>query len=239
MPLLAFDCALRYSPAFELRAAFELDSGVTGLVGPSGAGKSTILHLIGGVLRADSGRIVLGDRVLTDTAARVQLPPERRGIGIVFQDHLLFPHRSVAANLRYGQRRKPAAAAAPAFADVVEVLGLGDLLERYPASLSGGERQRVALGRAILSGPALLLLDEPLAALDDELKERILDYLARALAGFRLPTLLVSHNRREIDRLAGRVVMVSGGQIAGTNGANGTNSANRSEPRPKGSGDMQ
>ena len=214
MALLAFDCAMRYRSGFELRAAFDAQGGVTGLVGPSGAGKSTILHLIAGVQKPDTGRIVVNGRVLTDTAARIHLPPEKRHIGVVFQDHLLFPHKTVAGNLHYGERRRAASADPASFADVVSVLGLSDLLGRYPQSLSGGERQRVALGRAILSAPALLLLDEPLAALDEALKERIIDYLQRALAEFAVPAILVSHNRSELDRLADRVVTVVDGRVA-------------------------
>jgi molybdate transport system ATP-binding protein len=149
------------------------------------------------------------------------LPPERREIGVVFQDRLLFPHLSVRANLEYGLRRR---ANRPVdLGHLVEVLELGDLLERYPNTLSGGQRQRVALGRAILRGPRLLLLDEPLTALDDELKDRILSYIKRALADYRLPCLLVSHDRTDVGYLTDELVMLRAGRAvdssAGSSGS--------------------
>ncbi|MFP4126377.1 MAG: ATP-binding cassette domain-containing protein, partial [Alphaproteobacteria bacterium] len=135
-----------------------LDDGALGLVGPSGSGKSTLLACLAGHLKPDAGRIAVGERVLFDRARRLDVPPARRGVGMVFQEALLFPHLSVRANLRYGARgREPAL-----FARVIDALGVGDLLDRRPGALSGGERQRVALGRALLARPRLLLLDEPL-----------------------------------------------------------------------------
>jgi molybdate transport system ATP-binding protein len=211
MGVLHFDCVLRYEGGFEVAAGFEAGSGVTALFGPSGAGKSTVLALIAGVLRPQRGRIRLGDRVLTDAAARVFVPPERRRLGVVFQDHLLFPHLTVRRNLQFGQGRH--AARKVDFGRLVEVLELGGLLERLPAALSGGQRQRVALGRALLCGPELLLMDEPLAALDRELKDRVLTYLERALAEWRVPTLFVSHDRNDVRRLADRVVLLEAGRV--------------------------
>src|SRR5690606_35642680 len=152
---------------------------VTALVGPSGAGKSTILSLIAGLLRPEFGTIRLEGRVLLDTAAQVCVAPEGRQIGLVFQDHLLFPHLTVEQNLRYGLRRRPARTIE--FAKLVAILELEGLLQRSPRTLSGGQRQRVALGRAMLRGPELLLMDEPLTALDERLKVQILDYLKRAI----------------------------------------------------------
>jgi molybdate transport system ATP-binding protein len=167
--------------------------------------------LIAGLLRPGQGQIRLGEHVLVDTDQGVCVPPEQRGIGIVFQEPRLFPHLSVERNLRYGQARQPARQID--FAEVVQTLELGDLLCRSPATLSGGQRQRVALGRALLRGPELLLLDEPLVALNRELQERILVYLERALATFRIPTLLVSHDWAVARRLAQQVVFVENGKV--------------------------
>jgi molybdate transport system ATP-binding protein len=211
MTLLRFDCRHRYASGFELDAAFDAPGGVTALFGRSGSGKSTALALIAGLLRPVRGYVRLGDRVLLDTAAGVRLPPEERRVGLVFQDHLLFPHLTVRANLEYGLRRRPARRVD--FQRVVDILEIGDVLPRYPATLSGGQRQRVALGRALLRGPELLLLDEPLTALDLGLKDRILLYLERALAEYRLPTVFVSHDRADVLRIAERVVVLKAGRV--------------------------
>ena len=212
---LYFDCRHRYAgqkrEAFEFDAAFETSRGVTGLFGPSGAGKSTTLAIIAGLLRPRSGVIRLGGRTLLDTTAGVCLPPEKRNIGMVFQDGMLFPHLPIEANLRYGLKRRPAQQID--FGRVVEILELGDLLRRQPITLSGGQRRRVALGRALLRGPELLLMDEPLTSLDEGLKGRIVLYLERALAEWQIPTLLVTHDIAEMQRLAERVVMLSGGRV--------------------------
>jgi molybdate transport system ATP-binding protein len=210
-PRLSFRCRLRYPAGFTLDAAFESGDGVTALFGPSGAGKSTVLNLIAGTLRPESGHVRLGGRTLVDTAARTCLPPERRCVGYVFQDHLLFPHLSVRANLRYGMGHGMARVID--FDRVAGVLELTYLLDRYPAQLSGGQRQRVALGRAILRGPELLLMDEPLGGLDMPLKDRILTYLGRAVAEWRIPTLYVTHDRADIDRLADQVVTLEAGHV--------------------------
>ena len=208
---LQFDCRLRYPSGFELDATFKSGSGVTALFGPSGSGKSSILSLLAGVLRPQSGRIHLGDRVLADVAAGVCVPPERRRLGVVFQEQLLFPHLTVRQNLRFGQGRHGARTVD--FGRVVEVLEIGGFLERRPDALSGGQRQRVALGRALLCGPELLLLDEPLAGLDEALKERLLTYLGRALAEWRVPTMFVSHHQTDVRRLADWVVMMEAGRV--------------------------
>lgn len=208
---LSFNCRLRYPAGFTLDAAFEAGDGVTVLFGPSGAGKSTVLNLIAGILRPESGHIHLGGRTLVDATTRTHLPPERRRVGYAFQDHLLFPHLSVRANLRYGMGH---GASRPIdFDRVAGVLELTDLLDRHPAQLSGGQRQRVALGRAILRGPELLLMDEPLGALDVPLKDRILTYLERAVEEWRLPTLYVTHDRADVRRLADRVVVLEAGRV--------------------------
>jgi len=170
--------------------------------------------LIAGLYAPDSGLIRLGERTLVDTAAGHCTPIERRRVGLVFQDQLLFPHLSVRDNLRYGERRRPPAAEAIEFGRVVEVLELNELLGRYPRNLSGGERQRVALGRSLLAGPELLLLDEPLAALDDALKDRILTYLERVVGEWRIPAVYVSHGAAEVTRLADWVVVLDQGRVA-------------------------
>jgi molybdate transport system ATP-binding protein len=211
MSRLLFDCRQQYPGGFRLEAAFAAGDGVTALFGPSGSGKSTVLGLIAGTLHPQRGTIRLEDRTLLDTAARVRVPPERRQIGVVAQDHLLFPHLSVRRNLTFGSRRRPARHIH--LERVVEILELGGLLERWPHTLSGGQRQRVALGRALLRGPELLLMDEPLAALDEGLKHRILTYLERAVAEWQIPTLFVSHNPADVRRLAPQVVILEAGQV--------------------------
>jgi molybdate transport system ATP-binding protein len=211
--LLEVRCRLAYPSGFALDADFATDAAVTSLFGPSGSGKTSILSIIAGLRRPDDGCVRLGTRVLYDRATRICLPPEDRRIGYVFQDQLLFPHLSVRRNLLYGWRRRPRGARATDFSRVVEVLELGGLLERRPHTLSGGQRQRVALGRALLCGPELLLLDEPVAALEEPLKERILDHVAEILSEWRIPTLYVSHQPEDVRRLAGRVITLQAGRV--------------------------
>jgi molybdate transport system ATP-binding protein len=213
--LLEFAADLRYPSGFQLNASFTAESTVTAVFGPSGSGKTTILSIIAGLRKPDQGRIALGTRVLFDSVTRVDIPPERRRIGYVFQDHLLFPHLNVRRNLLYGWRRRPVEARSIPIERVTKVLDLEDLLDRKPHSLSGGQRQRVALGRALLCGPELLLLDEPLASVDDALKERVLEYLERALHEWRLPTLLVTHDFDNVKTLAQRVVRIANGRVIG------------------------
>ena len=200
MSLLEFNCRFRYESRFALELAFEAGAGITALVGPSGCGKTTTLKLIAGLLCPNSGRIKLGERLLFDSASRINLPPEQRAIGLVFQDYQLFPHLSVEQNLRYGLARNPKSRID--LAHLVEILELGPLLCTWPHSLSGGEKQRTALGRAILRTPQLLLLDEPLSALDPDLREAISGYLQRVIAEYHIPTLLVTHDPHSIERLA-------------------------------------
>lgn len=218
---LFFSCRHAYSSGFQFDLEFSADRGVTALFGPSGSGKSTTLALLAGLVRPQQGRIVLGDRVLVDTKEHRYVPPEKRQIGVVFQDHLLFPHMTVKANLHYGLRRRqrrPEDKAKPSdhFERVVQILELGGLLNRYPQTLSGGQRQRTALGRAILQGPRLLLMDEPLSALDESLKDRILGYLQRVVEEYHLPTLFVSHDQADVRRLADHVVVVEAGRLVGS-----------------------
>jgi molybdate transport system ATP-binding protein len=197
---------------FRLDAAFEgADDGVTVLYGPSGAGKSSVLAAVAGALKPDSGRIALGDQVLFDSAKGLDLPMERRRIGWVFQDARLFPHLSVEANLRFGLKRAPPGPIR--FEDVVQVLGVGALLHRRPRDLSGGERQRVGLGRALLSQPRLLLMDEPLASLDAARRAEILPFFETIKSVFGVPILYVTHSLAEAVRLGDRMAVMREGKV--------------------------
>ncbi len=199
---------------FALAADFAMPGdGVTALFGPSGCGKTTILSAVAGLLRPLQGRIVLDGRTLLDTARGIALPPEARRCAVVFQDARLFPHLSVESNLRYGLRRAPRDATGPDLPDVVALLGLEALLHRRPAGLSGGEKQRVALGRALLSRPLLLLMDEPLAALDAPRRAEVLPFLSRMRQAARLPILYVTHQLDEVDAMADRLVLLQDGKI--------------------------
>lgn len=203
---------------FLLEAAFEVSAGVTALFGPSGAGKTSLINMVAGLSRPDRGRIVLGDDILFDAAARIDVPAWRRRIGYVFQEGRLFPHLSVRQNLDYGRRMNGVARDNRAFDHVVDLLGIGHLLDRRPGKLSGGERQRVAVGRALLMRPRLLLLDEPLASLDTTRKLDILPYLERLRDEARVPMIYVSHEAGEVKRIASRVVMLERGRVIGTGG---------------------
>ncbi|HEU4530540.1 MAG TPA: molybdenum ABC transporter ATP-binding protein [Steroidobacteraceae bacterium] len=201
------------------RGAFALDvdlalpsSGVNTLFGASGAGKSTLIEVLAGLLPAQ-GRIALDGEVLLDTHGGIDVPAARRAIGYVFQDGRLFPHYDVEGNLRYGERRARGRAARVRFEQVLELLGIGALLQRRPAQLSGGEKQRVALGRALLSQPRLLLLDEPLAALDVARKQELLPYFERLRDEFSIPIVYVSHAFDEVIRIAQHVVLLDRGRV--------------------------
>ena len=194
--------------------------GITALIGRSGAGKSTVLQAACGLLRPAAGRVALDGRALFDAAAGIDLAPAARRLGVVFQDGRLFPHRSVRGNLQYGAQRAPAGKDdGPGFDEVVALLGLGTLLARRPFQLSGGERQRVALGRALLSRPRALLMDEPLASLDPPRRHELLGYLAGLPARLNLPILYVTHQMDEVMRLADRVVLMADGAVAASGGA--------------------
>ena len=193
--------------------------GVTALFGRSGAGKTSVVNAVAGLLRPAQGRIVVGGTTYLDTARGIDLPPERRRVGYVFQDARLFPHLSVRANLLYGWRRAPGGDRPIRLEPVVEMLGIGHLLGRRPHGLSGGERQRVALGRALLAQPRILLMDEPLASLDAPRKAEILPFIENLRDTLRLPILYVSHAVEEVARLATTVVVLSDGRIAGTGAA--------------------
>lgn len=200
---------------FALDVDFVVDRpGITALFGPSGSGKTTIIEAVAGLLRPDSGRIAVNGTPLLDTARGLDVPPRRRRFGYVFQDARLFPHLSVRSNLLFGWKRARPRAPQAEIDRIVELLGLGRLLARAPRTLSGGERQRVALGRALLSSPRLLLLDEPMAALDQARRQEILPYLERLRDETRTPMLYVSHAIDEVTRLADRMVVLNEGRIA-------------------------
>ncbi len=196
-------------PGFALDVAFEAPTpGVVALFGPSGSGKSSVVAAVAGLLRAEHCRVCVDGEVLS------AVTPERRQVGLVFQDSRLFPHMGVAANLRYGLRRA-APGGAIGFDAVVALLGLERLLARRPGTLSGGERQRVAIGRALLSQPRLLLMDEPLASLDAGLRGEILPFLGRLRTELALPVLYVTHALDEVARLADTLVLIEAGRVAG------------------------
>ena len=203
---------------FHLRATFASAGGVTALFGPSGAGKTSIVNMIAGLVRPDEGRIVLGETVLFDTAARIDVPAHRRHIGYVFQEGRLFPHFSVARNLDYGRWMNGLPFDAAAQQRVVRLLDIAPLLDRRPGKLSGGERQRVAIGRALLVQPQLLLLDEPLASLDSARKAEILPYLERLRDETGVPMVYVSHQADEARRLATAVVLIETGAVTAVGG---------------------
>lgn len=203
---------------FELAISFTSDGLVTGLFGNSGAGKTSIINMIAGLTKPDRGRISLDGDVLDDSASGLHVPPHRRRIGYVFQDARLFPHLSVQQNLDYGRRMNGLDHDAPAEKHTIDLLDIGHLLDRRPAQLSGGERQRVALGRALLAKPRLLLLDEPLGSLDEERKAEILPYFIRLRDDASVPMVFVSHDAGEMRRLATNVVMLKRGKVVASGG---------------------
>jgi molybdate transport system ATP-binding protein len=189
-------------------------TGVTALFGPSGAGKTSIVNMVAGLMKPDAGRIVINEDCLFDSARRIDSPPEKRRIGYVFQDGRLFPHLTVRANLTYGMRQTPAERRFVALDEVVDLLGIEVLLKRRPAKLSGGEKQRVAIGRALLTSPALLLMDEPLASLDAARKAEVLPFITRLSNRFSIPILYVSHDLDEILNLSSHLVILENGRVA-------------------------
>ncbi len=198
---------------FTLDAAFEAPKGITVLFGRSGSGKTTVVNAVAGLLRPQAGRIAVDGHVLLDTAQRVFLPPHRRRVGYVFQEGRLFPHLTVRQNLTYGRWFAPKDSPREDLGRVVEMLGIGPLLDRRPGALSGGEKQRVAIGRALLSAPEIILADEPLAALDEARKAEILPYFERLRDEVEVPILYVSHSAAEVARLATTVVALEAGRV--------------------------
>jgi molybdate transport system ATP-binding protein len=215
--MLAVDIEKRLGD-FDIAVAFESKGSVTALFGSSGSGKTSIVNMIAGLVKPDRGRIALDDTVLFDSAARLDVPRHRRRIGYVFQEGRLFPHLSVAANLDYGRRMSRLARDEADQRRIVDLLDIGPLLDRRPGRLSGGERQRVAVGRALLMRPRLLLLDEPLASLDSARKREILPYLVRLRDEAKVPMVYVSHQPGELRRIATNVVWLDGGRVVQTGG---------------------
>ncbi|MCP1973411.1 molybdenum ABC transporter ATP-binding protein [Bradyrhizobium elkanii] len=203
---------------FSLAASFTSEGRVTGLFGASGSGKTSLINTIAGLLRPDRGSIVIDGEILDDTATGIHVPTWRRRIGYVFQDARLFPHLDVGQNLDYGRRMNGLAEDPAQHQRVVDLLDIGALLDRRPGKLSGGERQRVALGRALLSKPRLLLLDEPLGALDESRKLEILPYLVRLRDEAGVPMVYVSHDAAELRQLATQIVMLRRGQVTAFGG---------------------
>jgi len=215
--MLAVDVEKKFGD-FSVATTFEAADGVTALFGPSGSGKTSIVSMVAGLVTPDRGRIMCNGTVLFDSARRVCVSPHRRGIGYVFQDGRLFPHMTVAQNLDYGRRMYRIPADADERERVVTMLDIAHLLDRRPGKLSGGERQRVAIGRALLMRPQLLLLDEPLASLDAARKREIFPYLLR-LRDETVPMIYVSHNAAELRRIATTIVRIDDGRVSGVGGA--------------------
>ena len=198
---------------FHLDIRAQLSSGLTALVGPSGAGKTTLLNVVAGLTRPKRAVILLNDDVLADTETQTWLPPHRRHVGYVFQDPRLFPHLTVRQNLFYGRLFNRAERPAIEPDEMIDLLNLTPLLHRRPSRLSGGEQQRVALGRALLASPRLLLLDEPLASIDQAHRLEILPYLDRLRAAHKIPVVYVTHTWAEVAARADHVLQLAAGQL--------------------------
>ena len=203
---------------FTLQAAFESEGRVTGLFGASGSGKTSLVNMIAGLLLPDRGSIMIDGETVDDVEKRVHVPVHRRRIGYVFQDARLFPHLDVRQNLDYGRRMNHLADDPAQLKRITDLLDIGNLLDRRPGKLSGGERQRVALGRALLSKPRLLLLDEPLGALDEDRRAEILPYLVRLRDEARIPMVYVSHDAAEMRQLATQIVLLKRGRVSSFGG---------------------
>lgn len=203
---------------FHLDAAFKVEKSLTAIFGPSGSGKTTILNCIAGVSKPSEGEIIIDGEPLYSSTRAINLPPERRGMGYVFQEGLLFPHLSVERNIFYGFREEDETRCHIVPQAVIDILDIGNLLEKKPPQLSGGEQQRVAIARALLSHPRLLIFDEPVSALDWALKSRFLGYLKRVKEEFHVPILYVTHALSEIMNLADEVVVVKGGRVLASGG---------------------
>ena len=197
----------------DIEVQFTIDSGsLTALFGPSGAGKTTIINMIAGLITPHHGNISVNGNTLFDSVRSINASPNQRRIGYVFQDNLLFPHLSVEGNLRYGQKLQPKASRYTDFGEITQLLGITDLLQRKPGSLSGGEQKRVALGRALLASPQVLLMDEPLTGLDQARTEEILPFIDQIRRQVRLPIVYVSHNLDEVLALSDQIALIHGGK---------------------------
>jgi len=203
---------------FHLAVKLQTKGRTTALFGPSGAGKTTIVDLVAGLMAPDRGSIVLGDKALFDAVTRVNIPPHRRHIGYVFQEGRLFPHLTVRRNLDYGRFMNRLTRDGNEERQIIDLLDIGHLLNRRPGTLSGGERQRVAIGRALLTRPQLLLLDEPLASLDAQRKREIFPYLVRLRDDVGVPMIYVSHQADEVKQIANEVVRIEAGRVAAMGG---------------------
>ena len=199
---------------FELDASLQLSQRVTAIYGPSGAGKSTLLSIIAGITQPDSGRIVIDGECLFDSQVRINKPIHQRKIGLVFQDGRLFPHLTVEHNLSYALNFTPVQNQQFQLKQIVELLELEALLKQKPHQLSGGEKQRVALGRALLSSPRLLMLDEPLASLDDRLKSQILPFLKLVSTEINIPMIYISHSKKEIMQITDNLIDIQHGKVS-------------------------
>ena len=213
MSKLEIDITHQYRNGFKMRFEISLNALSSAIIGPSGSGKTSLFSFISGIRKPQKGSISIGGREVLNTEKKYFCPPHHRHTGVVFQDGLLFPHLTVRSNLRYGMARQTERKNGISFDNVVEVLELQEFIDRYPNSLSGGQRQRVALGRAILSKPDLLLLDEPFSALDHELKSKIIDYFERAFCEWHIPTVYISHDLDDVERLADEVFVVENGSV--------------------------
>ena len=198
---------------FDLDVNLELQKRVTGLFGPSGAGKSTLLSIIAGLIKPDIGRLIIDEECLFDSKAGVNIPTHQRRIGLIFQEGRLFPHLTVQHNLAYGFNLLEKQQQRFSLDQIVELLEIAHLLKQRPHQLSGGEKQRVAIGRALLSSPRLLLLDEPLASLDDRLKSQILPFLKRVAEEINIPMIYISHSMEEVQQITKNIVYIDNGKI--------------------------
>lgn len=203
---LLFDCLFEFPTGFKLQTQFSSTSNILALTGPSGSGKTTILNLIAGLYQPQCGTITLGNTVFTSTRDKIFVPPHKRGIGVLFQDHRLFPHMNCYSNLLFGRHHQKMTSSS--LEEVVEELELQSFLRRFPRELSGGQRQRVALGRALLSNPSLLLLDEPMTSIEPQLQEKISRFIKKFVAEKEVTTLLVSHTNDLVTRLADEVFAI-------------------------------
>jgi molybdate transport system ATP-binding protein len=206
---------------FRLAARFTAEDGLIALIGPSGSGKTSLVNIIAGLIEPQEGRVAIDDTILVDRGRGIFVKPRHRRIGYVFQDGRLFPHLTVRQNLLYGRLFVPKRERFATVGEVVELLGLAALLGRRPALLSGGEKQRVAIGRALLTSPRLLLMDEPLASLDEQRRHEILPYIERLRDEVKIPIVYVSHSREEVERLASTIVRLAAGRVVSVTSAAG------------------
>lgn len=201
--------------SFSINVVFLVKApGITALFGPSGSGKTSVINMVAGLLKPDQGQISVNGNTVFDSRRGIDVPPNRRRLGYVFQDGRLFPHMSVKSNLTYGMKLTRKGEQGVSFDKAVDVLDLGTLLHRRPAKLSGGEKQRVAIGRALLTNPSVLLMDEPLSSLDEARKSEIIPFVLRMQKEFLIPALYVSHSTDEISSLADHVVVIQSGEVA-------------------------